>query len=644
MLLLLSILSGCSGGSSDKKTVDEEPAVAESPAEDPPAEDPPAEDPPAEDPPAEDPPAEDPPAEDPPAEDPPAAPGVVQDFTLSFEATKLFRFDWTDAEGATHYHLLENPDGSSGFSPVVKNISQGSGTLALEVPLFARTNAQYILQACNGEGEQEQCTDSDLLSVSDTLVASIGYFKASNTDPGDTFGASVSLSADGHTLAVGAPSEDSNATGAHGDQFDNSAENSGAVYVFARVNNAWEQQAYLKASNTNTAVQFGRSVSLSADGRTLAVGASAESSSVNRIQSDTSAEYAGEVYIYTQADEVWTLQAHLKAHNADSLDLFGTAVSLSADGHTLAVGAAGESNSVGGISRIQSSSSAENAGAVYIFAQANAVWTQQAYLKARNADSLDRFGTAVSLSADGHTLAVGAIGESSSATGINGNESDNSVENSGAVYVFARANNAWEQLAYLKASNTDAGDWFGRSVSLSADGRTLAVGASAESSSATGGIHGDQADNSAVGSGAVYVFTQADNVWTQQAYLKARNADSLDLFGTSVSLSADGHTLAVGAFGESSGATGINGDQADNSALFSGAAYVFTQVNNAWTQQTYLKASNTDSLDQFGQSVSLSAHGGTLAVGAGSEDSSATGINGDQADNSAEASGAIYVY
>ncbi|XZZ37409.1 histidine kinase [Microbulbifer sp. TRSA002] len=627
MLLLLSILSGCSGGSSDKETVDEEPAATESPAEDPPA-------------------------EDPPAEDPPAAPGIVQDFTLSFEAAKIFRFDWTDAEGATHYHLLENPDGSSGFSPVAENIPQGNGTLALEVPLFARTNAQYLLRACNSDGEKEQCSDSDLLSVSDSLVASIGYFKASNTGSVNNFGFSISLSADGLTLAVGADREDSGATGTNGDQSDNSAADSGAVYVFTRVNGAWEQQAYLKASNTNAGDQFGRSISLSADGHTLAVGAFSEDSSATGIdgdQSDNSAKDSGAVYLFTRVDSAWVQQAYLKASNTNGSDRFGISVSLSADGHTLTVGAPGESSSANGINGDQFDNGANFAGAAYVFARLDEVWRQQAYLKASNTDAGDRFGISISLSADGHTLVVGADSEESSTTGVNGDQSDNSADYAGAAYIFTRVDGVWAQQTYLKASNTDTYDQFGNSVSLSADGYTLAVGAYLEGSGATG-VNGDQSDNSAFSSGAVYVFKLVNNAWAQQAYLKAGSTDQAsnielgDLFGYSVSLSADGHTLTVGAPGESSSANGINGDQFDNGATVAGAAYVFARVDEEWVQQAYVKASNTDTFDQFGASVSLSADGHTLAVGAFFEDSNAIGIDGDQTDNSAIDSGAVYVY
>ena len=110
--------------------------------------------------------------------------------------------------------------------------------------------------------------DSDPLFVSGALTEAIGYIKASNTGTDDAFGSPVTLSADGNTLAVGA-FEDSSAIGINGDQADNSSQLSGAVYVFTRTGSVWEQQAYIKASNTNDFDRFGRSVSFVQDGDIL---------------------------------------------------------------------------------------------------------------------------------------------------------------------------------------------------------------------------------------------------------------------------------------------------------------------------------------------------------------------------------------
>jgi hypothetical protein len=241
-------------------------------------------------------------------------------------------------------------------------------------------------------------------------------------------------------------------------------------------------------------------------------------------------------------------------------------------------------------------------------------------------------------------LAVGADGEDSDATGINGNQTDNSLAVAGAAYVFSRTGTTWSQQAYIKASNTEAGDAFAYRVSLSSDGNTLAVSAMKEDSNATG-INGDQSDNSATNSGAAYVFTRSLTTWTQQAYVKASNTEDTDSFGDELSLSSDGNTLAVGSPFEDSNATGIsiNGDQTDNSAAGSGAVYVFVRSGTSWSQQAYVKASTTDRNDSFG-TPTLSGDGKTLAVGAYNEDSSATGINGDQSTNGSDGAGAVYVY
>lgn len=121
----------------------------------------------------------------------------------------------------------------------------------------------------------------------------------------------------------------------------------------------------------------------------------------------------------------------------------------------------------------------------------------------------DRFGRRVALSGDGRSVLVGSglafsAGEDSSGTGINGNANDNSAPESGAAYLFVLDRGEWRQQAYIKASNTEAGDEFGDMLAINADGTTLAVSAVSEDSDATG-IDGDQANNNASGSGAVYL-------------------------------------------------------------------------------------------------------------------------------------------
>jgi len=598
---------------------------------------------------------------------PPAAPTV----TLDVDIKKLI-FSWAEVSGATHYILLENPDGHSGFTQVGADIPAGtlSVTLTIAVHFQDFANALYMVEACHATG----CTGSTEVNAMNGMLAAIGYFKASNSEASGAFGLAVTLSADGSTLAVGA-NDASSATGINGDQSDTSAPGSGAVFMFRFDGTAWSQHAYIKASNTGSDVasagdRFGGAVALSADGNTLAVGARNESSNatgVNGDQNDNSTRESGAVYVFRFDGTAWSQQAYVKASNTDQLDRFGGAVALSTDGNTLAVGAAFETSNATGINGDQSNTSACCPGAVYLFRFDGTDWFQQAYVKASNTDSGDQFGTAVALSANGDKLAVGAVNESSIATGINGEQNDESSISAGAVYVFRFDGTAWSQQAYVKASNNDGvpsedpdpdsgapdGDQFGGAVALSADGNSLAVGAAFESSNATG-INGDQTDNSSLGAGAVYMFRFDGTAWFQQAYIKASITDRLDRFSGpieqlsaisgAVALSTDGNTLAVGARYEASIAAGINGDQNDNSATNSGAVYIFRFDGTAWSQHAYVKASNTGLGDFFGWAVALSGAGNTLAVGGIGEASNATGINGDQNDNSRIVSGAVYLY
>ena len=178
-------------------------------------------------------------------------------------------------------------------------------------------------------------------------------------------------------------------------------------------------------------------------------------------------------------------------------------------------------------------------------------------------------------------------------------------------------------------------------ASVALDGDTLAVGAPIESSRGTGVNSDTQSSNSEERSGAVYVFARGGDTWRQQAYVKASNTGAEDLFGISVALHGD--RLVVGASGEASNGTGVDGDQSDNSSMGAGAAYMFTRSAGTWRQQIYLKALNAGGRDRFGSHVALD--GDTLVAGAPGEQSNATGVNsGNGSDDSADGAGAVYIF
>ena len=505
---------------------------------------------------------------------------------------------------------------------------------------------------------------------SNAQVSQVAYLKASNTDASDHFGCGgvlqghtgqgVALSADGTTLAVGAPHEASPAAGINGNQADNSLFDAGAVYVFLRNGTApdrWTQQAYVKPSNPQTGAGFGHHVALSADGNTMAVSAFWEASNakgINGNEKDESIPQAGAVYVFVRRGTAWTQQAYIKASNtgeagtADTFsegDQFGFSLALAGDGNTLAVGAITEDSRAAGINGDQADNAAASAGAVYVFARAGSAWSQQAYVKPANPDAGDFFGYAVSLSADGNTMAVGSFDEDGTGRGINP-PADNKTGGAGAAYVFTRTGGAWSQQAYIKPSNGETQDSFGVDVALSADGATLLVGTLDEDCKATGvnapGCDSDWRDDLSMG--AAYVFARSTAGWTQQAFLKPSNTGPNDWFGSRLALSGDGNTAAIGASLEDSAAKGINGRQNDESAGEAGVVYLFRRTGGSWRQHAYIKGSNTEAFDEFGSSVALDRAGSVLVASARGEDSAARGVNGNQGDNSAAEAGAAYVF
>ena len=356
--------------------------------------------------------------------------------TMLFTPTKAIRFNWPAATSATYYKLYEAATSGSGYT-LIKTTTATSFDHV--IPLYARLDAKYILKSCS----ESACSPASIEVFTSAkiaeMISSIGYAKASNTEADDWFGRNISLSGDGNTLAVGALKEDSNATGIGGDDDNNLATDSGAVYVFSRSGTTWTQQAYVKASNTQATDKFGISVSLSRDGNTLAVGADSEDSNSTVINvfgtDDGLADQSGAAYVFSRSGNTWTEQAYVKASNTGENDYFGRNISLSGDGNTLAVGANFEDSnatSIGG----DDNNLATDSGAAYVFSRSGTTWTQQAYVKASNTGENDYFGTNVSLNSDGNTLAVGATGEDSNSKVINDVGTDTGANGSGAVYLY----------------------------------------------------------------------------------------------------------------------------------------------------------------------------------------------------------------
>lgn len=374
---------------------------------------------------------------------------------------------------------------------------------------------------------------------------------SSNLREHDRFGEAVAISGD--TIVVGAPEENSSSTGINSIPVMHTSD-AGAAYVFVRQNGVWTQQAYLKASVVAVGDRFGGSVAVSGD--TVVVGVPGEDR--QSLENPSPGGYPmniGAVYVFTRdATSNWTRQAYLKPIPQTPQAQFGSSVGLSKD--TLVIGSPSESRSKIGANGIPEGY-IPYSGAAHVFARSSGAWTQQAYLKASNVGEGDFFGTSVAVSED--TVVIGAPGEDSSTTSVNSTPNEG-ASYAGAAYVFRRGGDAWAQEGYLKAGNSQSGDQFGSSVSVSGD--SVVVGSQYEDSSTT--WVNSVPDEAFSGAGAAYVFKRSLGDWAQQAYLKYHNPGVSRFFGYAVAV--DGGTVVSGA------------PQQDEEAetQYSGAAYVFS--------------------------------------------------------------------
>ncbi|TXY30069.1 hypothetical protein FXE87_02485 [Vibrio mimicus] len=513
---------------------------------------------------------------------------VLSSFNLSgvsrsVDIAKALTFTWTSASNMTgvRYTVCESSTGKEYNCKALGSVVDALSLTVLVENIVASLSNDYFILA---NKEREEKASSELNLGLNTVNHMVEYFKPSNTGADDNFGVSLALSGDNKTLVVGAYYEDNGAKGVISDGSEASdsgtAVDSGAVYVYTKSNTGtWSQSAYIKASNTGASDLFGSSVAISKDGKTLAVGAPTEDNAAKGIITNGSeatdvgtVNNSGAVYLFTQSDSgEWSQIAYFKASNTGVSDLFGSVIALSDNGKMLVVGAYNEDNGAKGIitngSEVIDLGTATNSGAVYVFIKdSSGSWAQSAYIKASNTGADDNFGASLAASEDDNTLAVGAWFEDNSVTGVvvDGSEITDlsTINNAGAVYVFTKDNaGVWLQSAYIKGSNTGSGDSFGASLSVSDNGKTLAVGATGESNSAKGIIiNGSEINDvgSATSAGAVYLFTKdSSGNWSQIAYLKAPNTGMVDYFGKSLALSDAGNLVAVGAYREDNKATGV---------------------------------------------------------------------------------------
>ena len=491
----------------------------------------------------------------------------------------------------------------------------GDGSLAGQ-PIDNRTDEGYepapesgavYAYAINSFGQWVQLNylkAPDLSTSADAVDPAAAAVAAQNEGgAGDWFGHAVAISGNGTYLAVGAPREDGGCAAIDEDQCtdlaasfaDNSSVDSGAVFIYEKINSQWFLINYIKPEVIIAGAEFGAALSFNADGNTLAIGAPNNNIGDSGIFNDdevpdmsTTVDGSGAVYVLVrtgvddQGGPVWELQAVIKSPVVTEGDKFGSTVVLSDEGNTLAIAAPYENGSNAGVFNVSESITYsflnDSVGAVYVYSRDSFIvddatyfdWFYQAYLKPPVNEDNMLFGKALDFSVFGDDLLVGA---------------PNAAFGQGAAHLYTRASGEWDSaittfdansLLDGQPANGEAGDLFGSSVAIvslaalvdlstldsDAYAGMIAIGAPGEDGSARGVLGLE--DNNANDTGAVYLFLQSpvDMEWRRSRYIKATNTipGSEFEFGAAVSLNGFGTTLAVSAPIEPVASGGIGAD------------------------------------------------------------------------------------
>lgn len=562
----------------------------------------------------------------------PEAPAPPSTFaiTASLSSVKLLTLAWPVAQPVDTAQVLEDPDGPGPLPETeLAQVAAADGQATVDIFLPTAIQATYRVALCLGGS----CVHSEPLALSGTLEAAMGLIKAQQVVRRASFGEAVALSRNGQVLAVGAPTETVDATsdmgapevGAvhlyekthagpwmfrtrvlapspdHGDKFglalalsedgsvlavgapemdamgtadggaNNAGSDTGGVFVFKRVADAWPLSAFVQGSGASDGDWFGGSVDLSDDGETLAVGAT----QLGKLFADPSRD--GKTFVFQDQGGSWVEQALLRDDNLLSGNAFGQAVALSADGNTLAVGDPRDKSPGTGVHAAPlTTSDGSNRGAVHLFARTVDTWARTTYVKAPRDIGSAHFGHSVDLDATAQTLLIGAPQADLDPSGT---FEDSVYSNSGAALVYSAGPGGWSFAAMLRAPAPVASDRFGSVVALSGDGRTATAGAYLQDDVGVG-VGGPGTGLTSSELGAAYVFMATGGSWGPAVVLKPSDmvGTSGTWHGRSVALSGDGRTLAVGASAHDGDAAGIQADPTLPQGLSganSGAVYLY---------------------------------------------------------------------
>ena len=504
---------------------------------------------------------------------------------------KLLRFDWEPVPGAAFYQLKFRARSNAAYQLLGERIPASVTHTEHAIPVHLQdwSGMRFIVTACNRAG----CTNSAALNPRPLMLDTIGYLKASNAEADDHFGRAVALSDDGYTLAVSAWLESSDATGVNGDQANNRSLYSGAVYVFRRRGNSWQQEAYLKPAVNLGQQYFGsdvqqawRAMALSADGSVLAVSASFET--VDGLGA------AGAVYIFQRVQNAWRFVTTFREPTPRENSWFGTSPDMSDDGRTLKVMAVGPPDEFG-----------HTESRTYVFVRPANTWRRSVVLAPPFPGD-----TCLStrLSGDGQTLVWSC--------GIRVDE--------GRIVTMKRAGDTWVPASVFATNFLH----LRQPIALNSDASVMAI---------------DETGTPFV----VGLYRWVSGQWVRETGFPSPVTEPFDQsgFGWDLALSGDGNLLGIGAPYALERGPGISPITMPGPATL-GAVYLYERNpgTGSWALRNVVKSANPGFRDQFGTSIGLSASGRTLAVGAPGENSNARGIGGDRVNESAPNAGAAYLY
>jgi len=376
---------------------------------------------------------------------------------------------------------------------------------------------------------------------------------------GDQFATSVTLDASGSYLIVGCAKDDT------------AALNGGSIYIYTRSGDTWTFQQKITSPESEAEGYFGYRTAVNGDATAMAVGC--YSKDVSGLTD------SGAVYYYTRSGSAWTYRTRITSPRSAAGAGFGLGLAMTQDGNTLYVGAFNDLNK----------------GAVFIFNRNGYVWNYDRELTDPLPMSLARFGIGLALSGDGSILAVGA---------------DNASETllrAGRVNVYIKPSTFEQKLltepfierSKFYADDTSAGDYFGVSCTLNAEGDYAIVGACYDADKGTN-------------AGACYAFKRVGHNWVQKAKFYGLNTKEGDLFGVAVSMNSDANFLVVGApVGSTEG------------RVNSGAIYLFDREGETWRQRG-LPWAHSEAIANngriFARSVAVSDDGVHLLIAASAAD------------------------